>query len=103
MYIAGSPCGPVPVQGPLGLGCVECGCSSGLGEAFLGQEVFTSGLDFSQWGWREWGLTGLGAYILFSFFWAQTGFVQSAHDYRFQRRRKKAAYYRKKASELSRA
>jgi len=46
----------------LGCGCkglAGCGCSGGMG-------LFDSGFDPSGWGWPEFAIVGLGAYMLLS-------------------------------------
>src|SRR5271156_1466668 len=66
-----------------GLGCADCGGScNGLGQGSImigSTEVplsapgglFSSGLDFTQWGLEEWGTVAVGLYVLKSL-WADT-------------------------------
>lgn len=52
---------PSPVLGGGGLGCSSCGggCNDPMSQG-MGQ------IDFSTWGWQQYGLAALGAYLLIS-------------------------------------
>jgi hypothetical protein len=43
-----------------------CGCKGLAGCKCGGLGLFDTGLDFSGWGWPEFGIVGLGAYMLLS-------------------------------------
>ena len=54
------------LRGAFGRG-MGCNCSGGLGcKCGGGLGLFDSGLDPSGWGWPEFGIVGLGAYMLVS-------------------------------------
>jgi hypothetical protein len=46
--------------------CGGCGHSHKQGMGQLFGDLFSSGFDISGWGWQEWGIVALGAYVLFS-------------------------------------
>jgi hypothetical protein len=78
-----------------GLGCASCGGTCGLG-------LFES-LDPTTWGWQEIAIAVFGAWTLISLFSTTTRAVRTVRAYPGERRRKKAARLRLRASELSRA
>jgi hypothetical protein len=54
------------LRGAFGKG-MGCNCKGGLGcKCGGGLGLFDSGLDPSGWGWPEFGIVGLGAYMLLS-------------------------------------
>jgi len=77
MYIAGQQCGvpapfpawmksePVRGEGLVGLAGCGCGCGGGCSEN-RGLGIFDS-MDYTTWGWGEWGVIGVLAYTLLSF------------------------------------
>jgi len=90
---------PAGQAGIRGLGCpcagLGCDCNGGLG-------LFDSGFDFTQWGAGEWAMVVIGAYVLFSTVWTTGKAASYAKHIPSERRKKKAAYYRKKAADISR-
>jgi hypothetical protein len=70
MYTPSIPCsGNTNLQlggGLSGLGCRGrlggCGC----GGTCAGLGLFDSGMDFTTWGWPEWGIVGVGIYAALS-------------------------------------
>ena len=83
-------------QSHLGMGCVECeGTCGGMGDLF-------STWDPREWSWVEW-LAAVGvAYVASSVLFTSHRAARGIRDYRDETRRKRAAYYRKRAAELSR-
>jgi hypothetical protein len=87
---------PAGQAGIRGLGCAcagMVGCNCGMG-------LFDAGMDFSQWGPGEWAVVVVGAYVLFSTVWTTGQAASYAKRIPGERRKKKAAYYRKKAQEV---
>lgn len=82
-----------------GMGCAckgfaGCPCSAGLG-------LFETGLDLSGWGWPEYVIVGLGAYVVASTVFTTGRAVSRVRAIPGERRRARAAAYRRKAAELS--
>lgn len=75
-----------------GCGCKKCG---GLG-------LFDSGTDYSGWGLPEWGIIGLGAYMLLSTALTTSRAVTRVRALPGERRKRRASEYRQKAKDLSR-
>ena len=82
-------------MGCAGQDCGNCSCS--------GMGFFDSGAEISGWGILEWATAGLGAYMLLSTIFTTKRAVSSVRSMPAQRRKRKAAAYRKKAAELSKA
>lgn len=83
-----SPFGGAKVEVPAGwgTGLSGCGCGGkcgGCGDHGLG-DVFSSGLDVSQWGIGEWSVIGLGTIIAAKLF---TGGKKAAGVYKKHKRR----------------
>jgi ribose/xylose/arabinose/galactoside ABC-type transport system permease subunit len=97
MYRPSIPCtGNAATQlgGGMGrLGCM-CGGKCGLG-------LFDSGLDFTGWGIPEIVIVALGGYMLLSTVFTTSRAVKKVKAIPGERRKRKAAHYRKLASELS--
>ena len=81
---------------PCGLGCPDCGgtCNKGLG-------LFDSGLDFNGWGFGEWAVLIIGGYALVSMLFTTSRGVSAVRRLPGERRKARAAAYRKKAAELT--
>ncbi len=102
MYIAGKiPCGNWrdPLErspAMVGLGCVTCGGGcSGLGD------VFGDSLNPANWGWQDWlAVIGIG-YTVFSLAFTSKRAISRARAIPGERRKARAAYYRKKAAAIS--
>jgi hypothetical protein len=96
MYRTSIPCdGNTQIQLGGGLGCIQCGGKCG------GLGLFESGMDFSQWGWPEFLIVALGGYMVASTLFATSRAVKTVRGLPGERRKRKAAHYRKLASELS--
>lgn len=67
----------------------------------LGQ-LFSSGADLSGWGFAEWGVIGLGAYILYSVFSTTKRGVGAVTGYRARRisRRRRRRQLREELASL---
>lgn len=65
---------PAGQSGIRGLGC-GCGCNNpdGMG-------LFDTGLDFSGWGWQEWGIALLGGYMVASTLFTTKRAARAAGD-----------------------
>jgi hypothetical protein len=89
---------PPPGLSGLGHCCESCKhggqCSSGLG-------LFDSGLDYSQWGWPEYAVIAVGGYMVLSTLFTTKRAVSKVRALPGERRKRKAAYYRKKAAALT--
>jgi len=82
---------------PPGLGACSCGgacdtCSGGLG-------LFES-MDFSTWSWPEWAIVGLGVWAVGSMLFTGSRGVARVRAIPGERRRRRAAEYRRRAAEL---
>ena len=84
--------------GCLGMGCPGMGCGCG---SMAGLGLFES-MDPSTWGGAEWGIAALGAYAVLSMLFTTKRAVTRARAIPGERRKKRAAALRKKASELTR-
>jgi len=77
-----------------GLGCATgCGCGPGMGafQMTAPDGYFSSGFDFSQWGFAEWASVLVGVYLVYSAFFttrAAVGFAREGVK-RSRSRRKK--------------
>jgi hypothetical protein len=78
-----------------GMGCACGGRCGGLG-------LFESGVDVSGWGWPEWAVVIFGGYALISVLFTTKRAVATVQRLPGERRKRKAAHYRKLASELTR-
>ena len=93
----------VPIVAPLdyqspnscSYGLNGCGCSS------CGMGIFETGIDFSGWGWPEWTIAILGGYMVLSTVFTTKRAVSGIAKIPGERRKRKAAHYRKMASELT--
>lgn len=90
-----------------GMGCAGCGgrCAPGLtcGRTLTGLGLFESGFDISGWGWPEILIAGLGGYMVLSTVFTTKRALGRVRAMPGERRKRKAAAYRKRAAELSRA
>lgn len=75
-----------------------CGCGGTCG----GLGLFESGMDFTAWGWPEWSIAVLGAYMLLSTVFTTGRAVGRVRALPGERRRARAARLRKEAAELTR-
>jgi len=92
----GTPAGQAGIRG---LGCGgNCGCS----DCSKGMGLFDSGMDYTGWGFGEWAAIGLGVYILISLTFTTSRAGKAIARVPGERRKKKAAALRKRASELER-
>ena len=102
--------------GCVGLGCVGLGSvpefaddfrqmtryrGMGCGCGKCGMGLFDSGFNPSGWGWPEMAIVGLGAYMVLSTVFTTGRAARRIAAIPGERRKSKAAYYRKKAAELS--
>jgi hypothetical protein len=89
-------------RGPKGMGCAGLGCAGrGLGCGCKGLGLFDSGIDYTTWGGAEWAIVVIGGYMLLSTFFTTSRAVSRVRAIPGERRKAKAAHYRKLASELS--
>ena len=89
-----------PVFAAPGLGCASCAgdCSSCSRK---GMGLFETGFSPSDWGIGEWSVIGIGAYMLFSTLFTTGRAVKAVGRIPGERRKKKAARLRARASELT--
>jgi hypothetical protein len=78
-----------------GLGCACDWGGKGLG-------LFDTGMDFSGWGPVEWGVVALGGYMVLSTVFTTGRAVSKVRALPGERRKKKAAALRARATELTR-
>ena len=82
---------------PNGMGCGPgCGCAS-----CQGMGLFESGLDPSGWTWMEWAIVIGGGYMVLSTIFTTKRAASRIAALPGERRKRKAARYRKLASELT--
>jgi hypothetical protein len=103
MYLAKTCMDQTPGSGSpyqsAGLGCAGgCGC----GGQCTGMGFFDSGLDPSGWGVMEWGAVVIGSYVILSTVFTTRRAVSRVRALPGERRKRRAAEYRRRAAELSR-
>ncbi len=82
-----------------GMGACCSGCSHG--GTCSGMGLFESGWDVSGWGWPEMLIAGLGAYMVLSTVFTTSRAVGKVRRLPGERRKRKAAALRARASELT--
>lgn len=92
-----TPAGAAGIRG-LGCGCGGSRCGRGCN---CGVGYFDSGLDVSGWGWAEWLTVVGGVYVLASTVFTTSRGVRAVGRMPANRRKRKAAALRARASELS--
>ena len=89
---------PPPYGFAAGMSGHDCGCGGSCGGCGhgMGQDdssgLFSSGTDFSGWGWGEWALVGLGGLMVINFLSSVTkgtrGTIKGVQKYRRRRKKK---------------
>jgi hypothetical protein len=73
---------------------MACGCA-GLG-------LFDSGMDYTQWGWQEWGIVILGGYMVVSTLFTTKRAAKAVYSIPGERRKRRAKSLREEADKLTR-
>jgi hypothetical protein len=81
-------------------GMGSCCGSCAKGGTCKGMGLFDSGFDVSGWGWQEWGLVIFGGYALTSVLFTTKRAASRVASLPGERRKRKAARLRSRASEL---